>query len=39
VLANWRREYTMETILLELRREMTSPANRNKRQPAEGLNF
>jgi ubiquitin-conjugating enzyme E2 variant len=39
VLANWRREYTMETILLELRREMTSPTNRGKRQPPEGVNF
>jgi ubiquitin-conjugating enzyme E2 variant len=39
VLANWRREYTMETILLELRREMTSPANRARRQPPEGSCF
>jgi len=39
VLANWRRDYTMETILLELRREMASPANRARRQPPEGSCF
>ena len=39
VLANWRREYTMETILVELRRDMTSPINRARRQPPEGSTF
>jgi ubiquitin-conjugating enzyme E2 variant len=28
VLCSWRREYTMETILTELRREMCAPANK-----------
>ena len=39
VLANWRREYTMETVLLELRRDMASAANRARRQPPEGTIF
>ena len=29
----------METVLMELRRDMASPANRARRQPAEGLTF
>ncbi|KDN41333.1 UBC-like protein [Tilletiaria anomala UBC 951] len=36
VLAQWRRDYTIETILIELRREMASSANRKLPQPAEG---
>ena len=28
-LKNWKRSYTMETILLELRKSMASPANKN----------
>lgn len=38
-LAHWRREYTLETILTELRRDMASPANRKLPQPPEGSNF
>ncbi|BFZ64821.1 E2 ubiquitin-conjugating protein mms2 [Saitoella coloradoensis] len=39
VLANWRSEYTLETVLTELRREMGSGANRKLGQPAEGSEF
>ena len=39
VLGNWRREYTMETVLQELRREMASAANRKLPQPPEGTNY
>jgi len=39
LLAQWRREYTMETILTELRREMASPHNRKLQQPPEGSTF
>jgi ubiquitin-protein ligase len=39
VLARWTRDYTMETVLMELKREMASPANRGKRQPPEGSTF
>ncbi|XP_024380735.1 ubiquitin-conjugating enzyme E2 variant 1C [Physcomitrium patens] len=28
MLANWRRQYTMEDILIDLKKEMASPANR-----------
>ena len=38
-LANWRREYTLETVLTELRREMCSPANKKLAQPPEGTNY
>merc|ERR1711874_933222 len=33
VLNNWNRNYTIETILTELRKEMASPANRKLPQP------
>lgn len=36
VLLQWRREYTLETVLTELRREMASPANKKLPQPPEG---
>ncbi|CAH9148089.1 unnamed protein product [Cuscuta epithymum] len=36
VLANWLRDYTMETILIQLRKEMAAPHNRKLPQPAEG---
>merc|ERR1712224_1178243 len=36
VMAQWRREYTMETVLDQLRREMTTSANRKSPQPPEG---
>ena len=39
VLGNWQRGYTMESILLELRREMASPQNRKLPQPPEGTNY
>jgi ubiquitin-conjugating enzyme E2 variant len=39
VLGAWRREYTMEVVLQELRREMASSANRKLTQPAEGTTY
>mmetsp|Transcript_34797 Transcript_34797/g.103208 ORF Transcript_34797/g.103208 Transcript_34797/m.103208 type:complete len:140 (-) Transcript_34797:365-784(-) len=38
-LMQWRREYTLETILTELRRDMATSANRKLPQPPEGANF
>ncbi|KAM7271909.1 hypothetical protein ACFE04_031123 [Oxalis oulophora] len=35
MLANWRREYTMEDILLQLKKDMMSPQNRKLTQPPE----
>lgn len=39
LLAQWRREHNMETILTELRREMASSHNRKLHQPPEGTTF
>eukprot|EP00028_Trichosphaerium_sp_Am-I-7-wt_P002606 CAMPEP_0168528956 /NCGR_PEP_ID=MMETSP0405-20121227/13593_1 /TAXON_ID=498012 /ORGANISM="Trichosphaerium sp, Strain Am-I-7 wt" /LENGTH=141 /DNA_ID=CAMNT_0008552531 /DNA_START=76 /DNA_END=501 /DNA_ORIENTATION=- len=39
VLSNWKREYTLETILKELHREMAAPHNKNLSQPPEGANY
>uniref|UniRef100_A0A0C9QLY6 TSA: Wollemia nobilis Ref_Wollemi_Transcript_25578_818 transcribed RNA sequence n=1 Tax=Wollemia nobilis TaxID=56998 RepID=A0A0C9QLY6_9CONI len=39
MLANWRSEYTMEDILMELKREMAAPHNRRLSQPPEGSTF
>lgn len=39
LLANWRREYTMEKILTELKREMASSHNRKLPQPPEGSTY
>jgi ubiquitin-conjugating enzyme E2 variant len=39
MLAQWRRSYTMENILTELRKEMSSPHNRKLHQPPEGSTF
>jgi ubiquitin-conjugating enzyme E2 variant len=39
MLANWKRETTMEDILLQLKKEMTSPQNRKLAQPPEGLSI
>jgi len=39
MLANWRTEYTMEDILMELKREMAAPYNRRLSQPPEGSTF
>lgn len=35
-LAHWKREYTLETVLTEIRRDMASSANRKLPQPPEG---
>lgn len=37
MLANWQREYTMEDILMQLKKEMLSPQNRKLAQPPEGV--
>ncbi|KAF8074353.1 hypothetical protein N665_1109s0009 [Sinapis alba] len=36
MLSNWRREYTMEDLLMQLKKEMMSPQNRKLSQPLEG---
>lgn len=38
-LREWKRLHTMETILLDLRKEMASPANKKLPQPEEGSTF
>lgn len=38
-LSVWKRDFTMETILIEIRRYMAAPANKKLPQPAEGTNF
>jgi ubiquitin-conjugating enzyme E2 variant len=35
-LSQWRRQYTLETVLTELRRDMASSSNRKLPQPPEG---
>ncbi|KAK2635409.1 hypothetical protein Ddye_030201 [Dipteronia dyeriana] len=37
MLANWQREYTMEDILTQLKKEMMSPQNWKLAQPPEGI--
>lgn len=39
LLANWKREYTMEDILTQLKKEMAAPHNRKLVQPTEGTFF
>lgn len=39
LLSHWKREYTLETVLTELRRDMSSAANRKLAQPPEGTNY
>ncbi|KAK4762149.1 hypothetical protein SAY87_030033 [Trapa incisa] len=39
LLANWKREYTMEDILTQLKKEMAAPHNRKLVQPPEGTYF
>jgi len=39
ILANWRRAFTLEKILVDLRQEMSTPANRKLAQPAEGSTY
>ncbi|GMM33348.1 E2 ubiquitin-conjugating protein [Saccharomycopsis crataegensis] len=36
ILNLWKRSYSMEVVLLELRKEMSAPANRKLSQPPEG---
>mmetsp|Transcript_9863 Transcript_9863/g.24624 ORF Transcript_9863/g.24624 Transcript_9863/m.24624 type:complete len:141 (-) Transcript_9863:546-968(-) len=38
-LGHWKREYTLETILTELRRDMASPLNKKLPQPPEGHTY
>ncbi|KAF2401314.1 ubiquitin-conjugating enzyme E2 [Trichodelitschia bisporula] len=38
-LVQWRRDFTMETILIELRRSMAHPAHKKLPQPAEGSTY
>ncbi|KAK6363659.1 E2 ubiquitin-conjugating protein mms2 [Orbilia blumenaviensis] len=38
-LGNWKREYTMETVLVELRRFMASGNNKKLPQPPEGTTY
>lgn len=39
LLSNWKRDYTMEKILTELKREMASSHNKKLPQPPEGSTF
>lgn len=39
VLGRWNRGYTMETVLVELRRAMASPNNKRLPQPPEGTMY
>ncbi|CAA3002311.1 ubiquitin-conjugating enzyme E2 variant 1D [Olea europaea subsp. europaea] len=39
VLGNWQREYTMEHILVQLKKEMAASHNRKLAQPPEGTYF
>ncbi|KAG6772420.1 hypothetical protein POTOM_023827 [Populus tomentosa] len=39
LLSNWQRDYTMEDILTQLKKEMTAPHNRKLVQPPEGTYF
>lgn len=36
MLADWQREYTMEDVLIQLKKEMMSPQNRKLTQPPDG---
>lgn len=38
-LRDWKRAYNMETILLDLRKEMATPSNKKLPQPEEGSTF
>jgi len=38
-LSNWKSSYTIETLLTELRKEMTSPQNKKLPQPPDGAMF
>merc|ERR1712008_629858 len=39
ILGSWQRQFTIENVLEQLRREMTSSANRKLPQPAEGVTY
>uniref|UniRef100_A0A0E0JYM5 UBC core domain-containing protein n=1 Tax=Oryza punctata TaxID=4537 RepID=A0A0E0JYM5_ORYPU len=39
LLANWQRDYTMENILVQLKKEMVAPQNCKLVQPPEGTFF
>jgi len=39
ILTNWTNKYTIETVLVELRKEMTSAANKKLSQPPEGASY
>lgn len=38
-LAHWRRSFTLERLLTELRAEMAAPSNRKLAQPPEGSTY
>ena len=38
-LAQWKREFTMETVLIELRKYMAHPSHKKLPQPLEGSVF
>ncbi|KAI8906372.1 ubiquitin-conjugating enzyme/RWD-like protein [Gorgonomyces haynaldii] len=38
-LDSWKRNYSLETLLSELRKEMANPANKKLTQPPEGSKF
>jgi len=38
-LSNWQNKYSIETVLVELRKEMTSSSNKKLPQPPEGAMF
>jgi ubiquitin-protein ligase len=39
ILSAWKNSYSIQTILEALLAEMSSPANRTTKQPAEGSNY
>lgn len=39
LLSAWRRDYTLETVLIELRRELSGPHNKKLAQPPEGATY
>jgi len=39
VLAHWERNFTLETVLVEIRKEMAAPSNRKLPQPSEGSTY
>jgi len=38
-ISSWKRDFTMETVLIEIRRFMAAPAHKKLPQPPEGTNF